>query len=370
MTTSAAAVMSSPYAVIPTRSVVRQVGADSRQYHDGSMATTRGLAGSRYWGTSVNGPAAMSRSVTKAANKPLGALGLQLVRKSDIQVVDLRPEACSHVEGLYRAGNRPFVVDVLLADCRTLGVNAFACMPDANDPLVETLIAYGRGECGTFADSPMKRFYEVWQPESAAEAIGLDKRSAHASLQRPPKGYPPLPWANVGSPGAWEERALKRVKRAQFRLAARTANAAQTDIEGIIYYGPVSSTFGEVTFLRLTRLYDSIRENGYRPESYGSGHVGGRVLAREGSYRVAVAGGKHRVATLTALGYKYIPVQFGGRRSPAVINREDADSWPNVRSGLYSIDEAVAIFDRVFDGEQPRMNLWTARGHVGPAEPM
>jgi hypothetical protein len=78
-----------------------------------------------------------------------------------------------------------------------------------------------------------------------------------------------------------------------------------------------------------------------------------QLLIRDGEHRVFVRSGKHRIAALGALGHRQITVQLARRYHPALIHREDASSWPLVRSAFYTRDQALAIFDRIFAGQQP-----------------
>jgi hypothetical protein len=43
-------------------------------------------------------------------------------------------------------------------------------------------------------------------------------------------------------------------------------------------------------------------------------------------------------------------------RVNSLIRREDAAFWPNVVNGLYTINEALMVFDMVFLGYSPGMN--------------
>jgi hypothetical protein len=55
---------------------------------------------------------------------------------------------------------------------------------------------------------------------------------------------------------------------------------------------------------------------------------------------------------LSALGHRTVPVQIGAKL-PVVVDRDDADDWPNVVAGIYTPDQARAVFDRMFEGRQP-----------------
>ena len=59
-----------------------------------------------------------------------------------------------------------------------------------------------RGGCRGYADSPLRAFYDTWQPAHAAAFLGLDETSAHPALVRvPPLGYV-RPW-HGDEPDKW-----------------------------------------------------------------------------------------------------------------------------------------------------------------------
>jgi hypothetical protein len=46
-------------------------------------------------------------------------------------------------------------------------------------------------------------------------------------------------------------------------------------------------------------------------------------------------------------------VELGHRKAPEATRREEVDEWPNVRSGLYTPEEALRIFDAYFEDRHP-----------------
>lgn len=61
-------------------------------------------------------------------------------------------------------------------------------------------------------------------------------------------------------------------------------------------------------------------------------------------------GGQHRAASLSALGHETIPVRLTSPSSASIIRRDDVDFWPYVRTGLFSRETALEVFDRIFSG--------------------
>ena len=95
----------------------------------------------------------------------------------------------------------------------------------------------------------------------------------------------------------------------------------------------------------------SIYDNGYQRtiESL-DGDIAGTVLVSGNEFRVLIADGCHIYAVLKALNCPSITICL--RRWPLLVRREDAMSWPNVVSGLFSSGLALSIFDRLFAGKQ------------------
>jgi hypothetical protein len=247
------------------------------------------------------------------------------------------------IEGLYQAGERPFLVDVPASLCR-----AFDFFPlDNSNPFVQTLSAYASGEVDSYTGSPLERFYESWQPFSIADAQGVGGPCV-GILGQPAHSAKIWPWR----PGANYQYHQNRLLRREFIRVSKAARVTHQSFRGTLAFGPVSSAFAEVTFHRLTSILRSIRERGYVPASSRE-HIHGRLLIDGSEVRVSVLGGKHRAAALAALQFGSIPVMFGGSKQPVAIRRTDVLLWPNVINGFYTTDQALTVFDRVFSGRHP-----------------
>jgi hypothetical protein len=257
------------------------------------------------------------------------------------------------VGGALRAIRRPRptpsrVIMVPIDRCLNLQSLAYPAGEAGHDPMTATLLAYRDGTCQQYAGSPLEAFFEVWRPKRLGDVIGVADPMSDL-LQRVAAGdTPPYPWAR----GEVQARGSNRSRRPEMQsaLAEVATNAEVT--AGIIFYGPVSRSFGEATFIRLVRNYDSIAMEGYRPEVEDRSHIQGRIMISGSDYRVLVGSGKHRLAALSALGTQLIPVRVG-TTARATIDLADAASWPNVRTGTYTLEQATQVFERMFAGRQP-----------------
>src|SRR5690606_27390083 len=99
---------------------------------------------------------------------------------------------------------------------------------------------------------------------------------------------------------------------------------------------------------RLITLLASIKEHGFKQEY--SDSLGCFVLVNGEKWRWYVNGGQHRASVLAALGYDEMPVCIR-----QLVRRDDVGYWPNVQSGIFTENQALAVFDRLFSGEPPRV---------------
>lgn len=123
-------------------------------------------------------------------------------------------------------------------------------------------------------------------------------------------------------------------------------------------FGTMSNRQAEIEEQRLSAIYESIRDSGFRRDRRDP--IQGVLLTRrDGARRFLVMAGKHRVAALAALRANH-PGHAGGRRLPAritvrlrhpgVVRRGDVEKWPLVSSGFWPREAALSYFDRLFDG--------------------
>jgi hypothetical protein len=241
-------------------------------------------------------------------------------------------------EAWLRARGAPFLFEVPAARIRALGFAG----SDPDNPFVVTRRDYAAGRCSAYKGSALEDFYRQWQPF----------RTAHDTAA----GQPEPPWRE--SRRRPENTAAGRWQRAGFVDIARELGVRPEDIRGRITGGPVTEAFGEVTFRRLARLHDSVRRDGFRPDQSDASYPSGTCHLRGDDFRVTVGSGKHRVTVLLALGWSKIPVELGHRKAPGPIRREEVADWPNVRSGLYTPEAALRLFDANF--EDRHRSGWTA----------
>lgn len=116
--------------------------------------------------------------------------------------------------------------------------------------------------------------------------------------------------------------------------------------------GNVSSKKVELEALRTVSLIDSLSNEGYvfNPKDC----IGCDILVTEHDWRWSASSGQHRAAILSAMKETYLPLLV-----KQIIRRDDVAYWPNVKSGLFSKEAALQIFDRRFFAKPPPLhNKW------------
>lgn len=97
---------------------------------------------------------------------------------------------------------------------------------------------------------------------------------------------------------------------------------------------------------QFTLLYKSMLRHGYQ---ISMPHPSVYVLRKGREWCWVMAGeGNHRAYVSHMLGYKIFAAQV-----LMVVDFAKVEKWPNVANGVYSVDEAIKVFDDVFSGEGP-----------------
>lgn len=254
---------------------------------------------------------------------------------------DLRATTSDPLHAAYLCPESPFVIDLPGTDCLGLHSVAFQMTPHSDHPFIQTVRAIDTG-LAAYARSPLCAYYARFRPATAAEAVGVPAQTAHPELLRPPSAAT-LPW-DFRSPSEaqafWTDVCAKDYRQHGFHLDFA---------DGWKAWGPVTDKAGAAEFARLVRVHHSVKSHGYRRHRADDGDIQGHILRHGDETRILLTAGQHRAAVLAGLGYKTLPV----RLSASVISRADVAHWPNVKRGIFTLPQALAVFDRVFAGRQP-----------------
>lgn len=284
----------------------------------------------------------------------IGISGYELRRIDVPAIQDHRSvEApCSPLEALYSSTSDRFVVDVpvdMIVPTR---------MMLAWIAVLKAYEAHGEAQ----ARALLHGYFTYLQPVNVAQYLKLPARKEWHHGHPLSYVYP------------WEDM-LPREKM-DFRIHLMRHEAGRNGLQwqasdGWKGFGPVSERLIDMELGRLTRIYDSIKQHGLDDRH---GHVLGTLFCAGNFQMVQPRRGWHRVAVCMMVGLTSIPIMFDRRH--VVVRLEDAEFWPNVRRGLFSLDEAVKIFDERFGthlrrGVEKRSSALVQRGDnldVAPAD--
>jgi hypothetical protein len=264
-------------------------------------------------------------------------------------VIDLRRSDCSPIEAVYGAGRFVPLVDVPVSVCRGFQYIGMPLAADGPHPFVRTMIEYQKGDCTTYVGSALERYHTSFIPASACEALGLSQSTVSEKLLalRPLQAVLPW-WPSEGATAFGSiETARNQIARRDYTLAGHSG----AEQPGVYQHGPFSAEQGQIEFNRLIKVYEAIRADGFRRDDSFDGDIRGVALVMsDGSYRIMLHCGQHRASALAALGHHTLPVRLTSPSSASIIRRDDVEFWPYVRTGLFSREAALEVFDRIFAG--------------------
>lgn len=183
----------------------------------------------------------------------------------------------------------------------------------------------------------LSQWYESYVPSTVAEYYEIPSTNWFSRL---PTIQATPPWSNRSPEEAMRFKALLTIEEAKehgFRLTAS---------DGWKQHGPVSPQLVQLELQRLISVFESISKNGFIPSP--ENRLRGRLYLTGNDFRIEVLHGLHRLAAVLALGLSEITVTVD--LSQPVVRRSEVSFWPNVRSSLFDIPSALAIFDRGFVG--------------------
>ena len=282
-----------------------------------------------------------AKSVIQAAAKKFG-YRIRLLPADAFYPIDLRSTTNDPRSLIYHAGKQPTV----LIDAPVKWGYALAAFPLNAEGCHPFIYAIRKAKsssqpCDTIR-AVLRCYYESVQPSNAAQWLGLDPESA-PQLQAQP------PWARIFPWRSSSISARRRGIESAARFDNRQAGANLSIRDGWKAFGPVSEAVLNIETQRLLRLYESIKHHGLLRNNEFGGDIRGIALVNGDNWRWMQGGcGAHRAPVLSAMGFETIPV-----RIYRVVFRKHVDLWPQVVSGVYSRENALRVFDRVFQHHVP-----------------
>ncbi|KUM52403.1 hypothetical protein [Rheinheimera sp. EpRS3] len=115
-------------------------------------------------------------------------------------------------------------------------------------------------------------------------------------------------------------------------------------------FGPVTKEAGLQEVERLYKLLVKILNEGYNPEVNFDGYIRGYIMRRGSESKFSVTAGQHRLAILSVLNYKNVLIKFQPDMD-RVVDVAEVETWPMVKNGMYSKQQALNIFNGIFDAD-------------------
>jgi hypothetical protein len=220
------------------------------------------------------------------------------------------------------------------------------------NPFTRTVADFLSATCVTYEGSALQRFYASWQPTTLDEFLGV-ATDPHSKL-RGRLVADVLPWERPAQPDELDAR-----REAEERTWLLKFGEAPGGPHGSSYFGPTSDALGAYRFGKHTRVAASMAKDAARKDTLDEdwwdpargGYVEVQILVGDGRWAGIVREGKHRTTALAALDIPSLIASIPPHYP--VLRREEARSWPGVRQGLYTLDEALGVFDRFLSGEAP-----------------
>ncbi len=276
-------------------------------------------------------------------NSLLNNFGLHVNKVEHKYPLDIRSESSNPLSMLYISKIQPIIIDAPINLGR--GLPLFTFNKKGIHPYVKAIEACQVNsplEHEKIISSVLKSYYQVMQPVNVSELLDLNQNNLSAYFQEP-AWMTLMPWDNYIIDKwkfSYPETVLNENTRQGFKIGIE---------DGWSWVGPVSSKKLDVETKRLANVYKSILTNGYLRNNKVDGDIKTIVLVKKNNkWCWQSISGQHRVAVLSALDYKTVPI-----RVTKIIREEDVDIWPNVLSGLYTKEQALIIFNKVFNGENP-----------------
>lgn len=266
--------------------------------------------------------------------------GLRLIRD-----IALTPTMLTHVEVLdavelqyFLGSSKGIVISASVPKGRALPL--FSYESTTHHPFVLAARAASKQKRGSRAGVVKKilsAYYRRVSPININEMFGLN--SSQPVLNELPSWAAVMPW-DEEDVSQWKAM----IENSVLRENSRYVKGFGVE-HGWAWAGPTGSLKCDIETQRLLLVLESILKHGYRRHSGNDGDVVANILLKSpGEWIWQSIGAQHRASVLAALGEDVIPI-----RVMKIIRRDDVVSWPNVKRGVFSEEEALKIFDDIFE---------------------
>jgi hypothetical protein len=282
----------------------------------------------------------------------LSRAGFRLVRVAPELPIDLRGVRDPHA--LLYLGRRQALYDGVLEHGRGLG--AYPLTLGGEHPFIAATVAALKTDRDNRLHTLVEvlaQYYQRWQPVSAAARLGLTARRSPA-LAATPAWVDTYPW----NPEPLARTIAHKLARAPTALDGGPVDAHPT--QGTKLCGPASPALIRHEAGRLLAVLTAMERDGYqRHDGPGGDPECIALIGPAAPWHWVVGRGHHRAAVAAAFGLESIPIRITN-----IIDRAHAAVWPNVRSGLFSQDAALRVFDDLLQGRGAQWSDYASAGAV------
>jgi hypothetical protein len=225
-----------------------------------------------------------------------------------------------------------FVFDCPIGKVRSWGGRELT----SRHPLVATLKKYNLTKNSQFKNSPLFDFSNDYYRivKDAAECLNLSQKEAPGLSGLDPRSAV-YPWSRWSTDKQEKQYYLTLLDEHNVH-ANSTYNL--TDEQNYLKRG-----HQEIN--RLIATYCSIEKKGYMRKSSYDGDISGELLLNNGEWIVLVTRGEHRIAALSVLNFKTVPIRI---RYADIVRLDESEYWLNVANGVFSKNGAESVFDNIF----------------------
>tara|TARA_Y100000991_G_scaffold215226_1_gene204997 strand:- start:956 stop:1807 length:852 start_codon:yes stop_codon:yes gene_type:complete len=210
----------------------------------------------------------------------------------------------------------------------------------SSDPIYKIILQISKGKSLKEIKNDFSKTLQIEKNSSAQDIVGLKN---HEKLNKYPAWSYVLPWEKMDIDQKFNNyKKIQIIKREEKSIENNYKNnfSKLTDL--------YSEEMVESQVLQSKKLYEKIYKFGF---IYKLGLPSFYILINEKKWRWYVSQGNHRSYTLHILKHRFMKGTI-----ESIIDKKNANLWPNVKNGLYNIKDAEKIFDCFFEG----------KGAIGP----
>lgn len=205
------------------------------------------------------------------------------------------------------------------------------------DPIFEIIYKASKNVSFEKIRDPLFEIFKKENKLSTADIVGLKNNN---KLKKYPAWSYVLPWEKMDIDFKFKNyENIQKINRRQKDLEYNLKH--KKNYKKYIY----SIEMADSQVNQSIRLLDNISKNGFKTK-YGLPSF--HILIKNTEWRWYMSQGNHRAYVLYLLNYRFLHGTID-----SVIHKGKSHLWPNVKNGLFNIQEAEKVFDYLFEATNP-----------------